>query len=215
MSPQQQPLVLPQIADAFSYNTMLWAFPDRYFLSCLAQMDILRRAANFRARWFVVPDDIDQPIQPYDTLYYQINVAPGSYAWGYRFSAISATDPNGDPVAANNSDVLVQAVDSCTGIPLFQDFANGGGCAVNFANVRMLPILLTQPRLVLEPGLVNVQLSNRTPNTITCQLLLHFAEPCKTITEEDRQQELKMVAAAQQRAQMPTKYDAILSRGGR
>ena len=185
------PIILDQVVDGFSYNTDLLYLPNRYFPNALSQLDILRRAANFRARWFVIPDDIDQPLQPYDTLYFQIQVEPGAYLFGYMFSSISAT-ASGSPVATTASDVLVQAVDSCSGVPLFQDFANGGGCHSDFTS-RCLPILLTQPRLVLAPGLVNVQLSNRTANTITCQLLMHFAVPCRVITEEDRERELRMV----------------------
>ncbi len=189
-------LILPQIVDGFSYNTMMMWLPNRYAPNVLAQLDVLRRAANYRARWFTVPDDIDNPISPYDTLYYQINVAAGSYCFGYMFSAISATDPDDAPTEAAASDLLIQAVDSCTGIPLFQDFANGGGAHSDFS-ARFLPILLTQPRLILEPGLVNIQIANRTPNTITCQLLMHFAEPCKMITEEDRQRTWQLTAASQ------------------
>jgi hypothetical protein len=183
--------MLKQIVDGFSYNTELKFLPNRFYPHALAQLDVLRRAANYRARWFVIPDDIGQPIQPYDTYYYQIAVAGRSYLWGYQFSSISATtteDGEQVPAETTATDILIQAVDSCTGIPLFQDFACGGGLHATFAS-RCVPILLTQPRLILEPGLVNVQLSNRTPNTVTCQLLLHFAEPCKVITEEDRQME--------------------------
>lgn len=189
-------VIVPQIVDGFSYNTMLYWLANRFAPNALAQLDILRRAVNYRARWFVVPDDIDQPIGPYDTLYYQINVADGSYLWGHMFSSISATDPDDAPVATAASDLLLQAVDSCTGIPLFQDFANGGGSHSDFS-ARVVPIILSQPRLILEPGLVNIQIANRTPNTITCQWLLHFAEPCKIITEEDRQKEWALMAAAQ------------------
>ena len=190
---------LKQVVDAFSYNTELKYLPERYFPNALAQLDILRRAANYRARWFVIPDDIDQPIAPYDTLYFQINVAGGSYLWGYQFSSLSATTISPDtglpvPVATTAADILIQAVDSCSRIPLFQDFANGLGCHSNFTS-RCVPILLTQPRLILEPGLVNVQISNRTGNSIICQLLLHFTEPCKVITEEDREREWATIAA--------------------
>ncbi len=192
---QSDTLALPQIVDGFSYNTSLLYLPNRYGPNALAQMDVLRRAANYRARWFVIPDDIDQPISPYDTLYYQINVAAGSYLFGYMFASISAVDSSNAPAETTASDILIEVVDSCTGIPLFQDFASGGGCHSDFSS-RMLPILLTQPRLILEPGLVNVQVSNRTGNTITCQLLLCFAEPCRIITEEDRAQEWAMIAAS-------------------
>jgi hypothetical protein len=49
--------------------------------------------------------------------------------------------------------------------------------------------VLSQPRLILNPGLVNVEIANKTPNTITCQLILHFAIPCRIITEEERNRE--------------------------
>ncbi len=186
--------MLKQVVDAFSYNTMLIWQHERFFPNCLAQLDVLRRAVNYRTRWWVIPDDIDQPIQPYDTLYFQIEVSGGSYLWGYNFCSIKALDPAGAPTETTAADILIQVVDSCTGIPLFQDFANGGGVHANF-NSRMVPILLTQPRLILDPGLVNVEISNRTGNQITCQLLLHFAESCKLIDEDTRQRDWKQLIA--------------------
>lgn len=187
---QRGVVTIPHVVDGFSYNTQLKYLPYRFFPNALAQLDILRRAANLRARWFVVPDDIDQPIQPYDTLYYQIEMAGGSYLWGYQFSSISAVDPDGDPAETTAADILVQAVDSCTGVPIAQDFTNGAGSHSNFTS-RCLPVLMTQPRLILDPGLVNVEISNRTANTITCQLLLMTAEPCKVIDEGTRVRDWK------------------------
>jgi len=184
----EKTVTLAQVVDGFTYNTQLLYLADRYFPNALAQLDILRRAANYRPRWYCVPDDIDQPINPYDTLYYQIEVAANSYCWGYSFASISANDPNGDPAETTASDLLIQAVDACTGVPLFQDFASGGGNHSNFT-ARAVPIVLSQPRLILNPGLVNVEIANKTPNTITCQLLLHFAVPCRIITEEERNRE--------------------------
>jgi hypothetical protein len=181
--------MLKHVVDGFSYNDSLQYVSNRYFPNALSQLDILRRAANLRARWFVVPDDIDQPIAPYDTLYYQINVAGGSYLWGYSFSSLSATDPDDAPVATTAADLLIQAVDSCTGVALWEDFACAKGSHSDYT-ARCTPILITQPRLVLEPGLVNIQISNRTPNTITCQWLLHFAEPCRLVDEQDRERML-------------------------
>lgn len=186
--------MLKQIVDAFSYNTSLLWLPLRFYPNCLVQLDILRRAANYRPRWFVIPDDLDQPIQPYDTFYYQVNVNPGSYLWGYMFSSISATAPGGGPVATTAADLLVQAVDACTGVGLFMDFINAAAAHANF-NSRMGPVLLTQPRPVLEPGLVNCEISNKTANTITCQLLLLFAEPCRVLNEDQRNKNLEHALA--------------------
>jgi hypothetical protein len=177
-----QSLVIPQKVDGFSYNAQLLYLPERYFPNALAELDILRRANNYRPRWFTIPDDIGVPIQPFDTYYYQCEVADGSYLWGYQFSSVSATDPNGTPAVTTASDICIQATDSCTGIPLFLDFANGFGCHANFTS-GAVPVLLSRPRLVLTPGLVNIEIANRTANSITCQLLLMFAEPCRLIDE--------------------------------
>jgi hypothetical protein len=195
--------MLKQVVDGFTYNCSLLYLPNRFFPNALAHLDILRRAANYRPRWFVIPDDIDQPIQPYDTLYYQFYVPGGSYLWGWSFACTKATDPNGNPATASTSSLAIQAVDSCTGIPLFQDFANAGqpgnlnGSTTSDFSARCSPILLTEPRLILDPGLVNVQIANLTGNTITCQLLLQFAEPCRTIDEADRVMEWTLMRQQQ------------------
>jgi hypothetical protein len=186
--------MLKQVVDAFSYNTMLLYLAGRYSPNALAQLDILRRAANLRAKWWVVPDDIDQPIAPFDTLYYQISVVGGSYLWGYAFAGLSAIGPDGRAAEVTAADLCIEAVDSCTGVPLFQDFACGKGCHSNFT-ARFPAILLTQPRLILEPGQVNVEIANRTANTVTCQLLMMFAEPCRILTEEEREREWERMCA--------------------
>jgi hypothetical protein len=183
----EETVTLAQVVDGFTYNTQLLYLADRYFPNALAQLDILRRAANYRPRWFCVPVDIDEPIVGYDTLYYQIEMAADSYVWGYSFASISATSPAGAPISTTAADLLIQAVDVCSGIPLFQDFANGAGNHSNFTS-RANPIILTAPRLILDPGLVNVEISNRTANSINCQWLIHVAEPCRVITECERQE---------------------------
>lgn len=179
---------IPQVVDGFSYNPWFTWAQERFFPNALAHLDILRRASNLRTRWWVVPDDINQPIEPYDTLYVQTSVAAGSYLWGYNFAALSATDPDGAPTEVAATDLLIQAVDSCTGVPLFMDFAIGGGCSSN-GNSKMRPMILSVPRIILEPGLVNVEISNRTANTIRCQWLLMFAESCKLINEDTRERD--------------------------
>lgn len=192
---RQEPRLVKAVIDGFSYNCNNLPLANRYWPNALAQLDVLRRAANYRARWWVVPDPQNNPIAPYDTLYYQLNVSGGTYLWGYVFNSISATDANGSPVATTASDLCVQAVDSCTGIPLFMDFANGNGCNTSGASGNV-PILLTQPRLILDPGLVNIQIANRTGNSINCQWLLLFAEPCLIIDESVRQKEWRMMQLA-------------------
>ena len=175
-------LTVPQKVDGFSYNTELLYLPNRYFPNALAELDILRRANNYKPRWFTIPDDAGEPVQPFDTYYYTCEVADGSYCIGYEFASLSALNQAGGNAATTAADICIQATDVCSGISLFQDFANGLGCHSD-GSARCSPILLSRPRLILNPGLVNVEISNRTANLITCQLLLLFAEPCRLIDE--------------------------------
>lgn len=190
IAPQAQ--YVKQVVDGFSYNTALQYLPCRYFPNALASLDILRRAANLRARWFVAPDDITgQPLQPYDTFYTQFEVPGGSRLWGWNFASISEIEPSGTVIAGVNSHVAVQWVDNCSGVPAGQDVMNGGGMSANYSS-RVLPVVPTKPRVFLDPGTVNVEVCNLTRNTITCQLLLCFAEPCRLIDEQERETELRL-----------------------
>lgn len=191
------PETIKQVVDGFSYNTSLTYVQSRYFPNALTQLDVLRRAVNYRPRWWCVPDAKTNPIDPYDTLYQEIEVAGNSWLRGYMFASVSATDSDDAPAETAASDILIQVVDTCSGIPLFMDYANGGGCHSTGA-ARMFPILLSSPRLILDPALLNVQISNRTANTITCQLLLFFAESCKAVTEESRDRDWNLIQQSQQ-----------------
>ena len=175
------PRALRAKVDGFMYNSCLLYLPNRFMPAALTQLETLRRAQNFRARWFCIPDAQAEPIAAYDTFQYQVNIAPGSYLWGMMFNNLTA--PN------INSDLLISVVDACTGIPLFNDFVNatiaspGAAGAPPTLTSRNLPVLLTQPRLVLEPGLVDVEIANQTNGSRTCQLVLMFAEPCRVFEE--------------------------------
>lgn len=162
---------LPNIIDGFSINSALLYLPKRFWPNALAQLDVIRRAANLRPRWVVVPDDFNQPIAAYDTLQYQLQVVPGSYLWAFNFTVLDG----------ETNDLWIQVTDSCTEIPLGSDFQAGSAFRPSGASA-LWPRLLGQPRLILEPGLVNVEIANTTGESRTCQLLLHFAEPCQEIT---------------------------------
>lgn len=187
--------MLKQVCDGFSYNASLLWLPYRFFPNALAQLDILRRAANLKARWVVVPDDQSQPIQPYDTFFYQFQLAAGTAFFGQSFAAISAVGPTGEPVAAVATDLLLQLTDNCTGQPLWQDYAQAGGNSTN-GNARCYPNLLTEPRIIIGSGTIQAAITNRSPNTITCQWLLQFAEPCRIIDEKQREADLRRLARA-------------------
>ena len=167
--------MIPQIIDGFSLNAGLLYLPKRFFPSALAQLDVLRRATSYRPRWYCVPDDFSQPIAAYDTLQYQIQVVPGSYLLATNWTVLDR--------GAELSDLYIQITDSCTEIPLGSDFMAGSAFRPSGAT-QLWPRLLAQPRLILEPGLINVEIANTQSSSRQCQLLLHFAEPCQEILDE-------------------------------
>ena len=166
------------LMDGFVYNTAIRYTAMNYYPIALAQLETLRRANLLRPRWFVLPDDQDTPIAAYQTMEYQVSVSPGSYLW-----AINAVtyDSSYDPITSDN--ILLQVTDSCTGVALFSDFATTRGMSTQpNAPVNPLgypiPQLLAAPRLILEPGLVTVEIANRSAASIITQVVLFFAEPC-------------------------------------
>lgn len=167
--------MLPNVIDGFALNSGLLFLPKRWFPNALAQLDVLRRAANYRPRWYCVPDGINftEAIAAYSTLQFQVQVVPGSYLLGFNWFVLDG----------ELSDFWIQVTDSCTEIPLSSDFQSGAGFRPSGAS-QLWPRLLGQPRLILEPGLLNVELANTTASARQCQLLLHFAEPCQEIERQ-------------------------------
>lgn len=173
------------VLDGFSQNLNIRYLPYHYFAACLTQSEVLRRANLYRARWVVQPDDLNTPIPAYDTFEGQVKVVPGSYLWGFQVCEFNAAF-----VAVAAANTIVQVTDACTGIPLFSDYTAGSGFSPFSAAVALdarggiAPHLLTQPRLIMEPGLLNVEIANRSVATLRCQLLLCFAEPCVVLEDE-------------------------------
>lgn len=171
--------------DGFTLNTGIRYWPYQFTPGALEQMNNLRRANLYRPRWFVVPDDFNQPIPAYGTLEYQIKCGPASYLWGYRFIQV---DPEDDYAQVTPGSIYIQMTDSCTGIPLFSEFVNGDHACYQPTTPQSrrvaIPYLMTQPRLILEPGLVNVELSSVASTNIYCQLMVCIAEPCSMVESE-------------------------------
>jgi hypothetical protein len=169
-------------ADGFTLNPAIRLWPYNYVAGALAQMDTLRRAATYRPRIYAVPDDYNQPLDGYETLEYQIKLASGSYIWGMMFRQYSAGWAQQDPTS-----VVIQLSEACTGVPFYSEFSQAQGLAFYTASPLAsgiaMPHILTQPRIILEPGDVNVELCNLSSASQRCQLLIFTAEPCETIIE--------------------------------
>jgi hypothetical protein len=175
--------MLKQILDGFSYNPNLLYLPCRFWPNALAQLDPLRRAKNYRPRWIVVPES-GEAIDAYDTFFFQFQVPEGCILWGYNFNSAGVARLDRPPANFN-----LKLTDSCTGVQLFQDYANGGGLSAGVgggsanSNTKCVPILLSQPRVIIGSGKIDAAIENSSTAAATCQWLLHFAEPCAMIDE--------------------------------
>lgn len=171
---------LPSIIDGFTLNPAIRYRPGYYIASALGSLDVLRRANTYRPKWYVVPDEEHATIAAYQTFEYQLRVTPRSYVWGLIFNLYNPA--TFAPINATTA--WFQITDSCNGIPFFSDFARGMGFQTLQATPTdqrnaMLPHLLTQPRLILEPGLLSVDIANTDSVAIRPQLIIFTAEPCE------------------------------------
>lgn len=170
---------LEAIIDAFTLNPAIRYRPGYYVANALGSLDVLRRANTYRPRWYIVPDDENATIPAYQTLEYQIRVTPRSYVWG-----LIANQYNAFFAPVNAVDFWLQITDSCNGITFFSDFVQGRAFQTLQATVTdqrnaMLPHLLTQPRLILEPGLLAVEIANTAAVAVRPQVVIFTAEPCE------------------------------------
>ncbi len=159
------------IVDGFTYSLSRTVAADSYYSQCVAQLELLRRANGYRAKWHTVPDDIGEPVPAFGQLEYQVNVQPGSYLWAYMFAITQDTNAP--------TDIYVQVTDACTETPMFSDYARGSIFAENTSGIgtNRPPCLLSQPYLIGDPGLINVEIYNKAATDTLCQLVLLFAEP--------------------------------------
>jgi hypothetical protein len=173
---------LPSIIDGFTLNPTIRYRPGYYMASALGSMDVLRRANTYRPKWYTLPDDEHATIPAYQTLEYQLRVTPRSYVWALMANQFGLKVA---PFAQQNSDdIWVEITDTCNGIPFFADFVRGRGfqslqATVNDQRNAMLPYLFTQPRLILEPGLLAVEIANTAAVAVRPQVILFTAEPCE------------------------------------
>jgi len=172
---------LPSIIDCFTLNPTIRYRPGSYMASAIGSLDILRRANTYRPKWYIIPDEEHATIAAYQTLEYQLRVTPRSYVWALIVNQFGLVAPFAQ---ANSDDVWVQITDTCNGIPFFGDFARGRGFQTRQGTLtdqrnQMLPHLFTQPRLILEPGLLAVELANTAAIAIRPQVIIFTAEPCE------------------------------------
>jgi hypothetical protein len=181
------------LLDGFILSASQLYLPIIYRASALAQMEVLRRSRGYRTRWYLVPDDLQDPIPAYSQVELQINVPPGSYLWGLAF-----TIPERLNDSLVNTVCHVQITDACTETAIFSDYVMEQNVVSlipgNGGQNRRNPMILAQPALIGQPGLVDVEIFNGSTSgatppvgvSLNCQLALLFAEPCVPPEEMQR-----------------------------
>ena len=160
-----------QLVDGFLYSASMLYLPTTYRASALANMEVLRKARGYRTRWYLSPEDLENPVLAYSQLEYQVRCQPGSYVWGVTFSA-----PFGE-VELASSFITVQVTDDCTETPFFSDYTKGVQFEPVTGSSKRHPTLI-MPRIVGLPGTLTIELYNAAAVDIRCQLALLVAEPC-------------------------------------
>lgn len=158
------------IVDGFLYSASQLYLPTSYRAAALVSMEVLRKAAGFRNRWFLSPPDLSDPIPAYSQLEYQLGIEAGSYVWGLSFSA-----PFGE-IANAPSYIWIQITDSCTETPFFSDYIKGSQLSPATGPTGHNPVLIA-PRLISAPGYLDIEIYNSAPVNIQCQLAIFVCEP--------------------------------------
>ena len=175
-NPALPPPPEPDIVDGFTYSMRTIMNVTNYRSSALAQMEFLRRAQGYTARWYTAPNTIDEPQSQYSQVKYQLNITPGSYIWG-----ISTWFPN----VAFGELVHIMVTDACSELPLFSDYVRGDLLLPDLGRGANGPMLLPQPRLISEPGSVNVEVylgkSSSEDGLDSIQVVFFTAEPCSKL----------------------------------
>lgn len=155
------------VVDGFLYSATQLYLPTSYRASALVQMEVLRRAKGYRTRWYTVPDELEQSVPAFGQVEFQVQVQPGTYVWGLAFAAL-----DGDPAS-----IYIQITDACTETPFLSDYETGANFEINTADLLIQAPFLITPRIVGQPGLLDVELYNSSADPITCQLVILCAEP--------------------------------------
>jgi len=170
----------PQILDGFTYSMNRLYLPISFSTAALAQMEVIRQAKGYQWKAFPVPSPEGVTpsstvktnwIPAYGQLEQQVKIEPGSYLYGWSFYAGGST-----PATFH-----INVTDACTETPLTSDYliASLLDCSNDIGHNPIIrgPALLAQPRLISEPGLVNVEIYNNSSEALPGQLVLFCAVP--------------------------------------
>lgn len=171
-------------------------FRSAYHRQALAAMEPLRKALGYEPRIEVLPDRQHVSVAAAATWDHRVTVRPGSYLWALSGST---TQPEGFTVqltdAATRSNMFSGALQlqNITG----QGTASVKDCGGTSRTIKTPLHVLAVPRPLVEPGLLNVQIVNKSSSANAIQLVLWIWEPPQLATEwNEWNQELALEIAA-------------------
>ena len=172
----------PQILDGFTHSLSQLLLPISYRAAALSQMETMRLAASFQFKAYVIPTPENPSpggragnnpiglIPAYGQVEQQVSMDPGSYIYGWMFAV--TTD------VGISSYFHIRITDACTETALASDYA----IALFFHSppipeICLVVSLLPQPRIISDPGLINVEIYNDYKSDLEAQLVLYCASP--------------------------------------
>ncbi len=151
----------------------------------LLAYDALGRAGGFRPRDEVIPDQQHTAIAPAATWDHRVTLSPGSFLWGLSAS-VGATEGFKVQITdfATRSNLYSGQLASSN---LDRAYADGNGVVAgsypypnSLGQALTIPSsihLLSRPRPIVEPGILNVQITNLAQIAQTVQLVLWLLQP--------------------------------------
>lgn len=172
--------MLTNIVDGWILNPTIRYLPYRAAAMLLGQLEPLRRAHNYRDRIWVLPDDLSISIAARGQFNREIRVPANSYLWAAQCHQFTNENEEHLVAPVAPGDLSLQITDQATGVDIASEFTS----ALMFwpptapPKETYTPVLLTQPRLFVAPGLLKVSIANASASDVQAQLLLYFLEPC-------------------------------------
>lgn len=150
----------------------------RYHQPALVALAPLRRALGYANRREVIPDSPNKAVKPNSTYEQRVTVPTGAFLWAVAGQSEQAAG------------FRLQIVDTASGAGLlsqaayFTHSAGGPGYPAGVKNsygiavqIRQPLYVLPKPRVLIEPGMLKVQVTNLSASINTIQVVLHFALP--------------------------------------
>lgn len=173
--------MLSSIADGFTLHPGMIETPGRYEPMAIAQLELIRKAATYRPYWVRLPE-VGESVKAYGSYSYQVHLKPGSWLCGLQLTVLNVSD---QPELSVNSSVLsIQITETFSGAQLFSEHSRTQPLCNQawFGDTSRLQFfLLSEPKVVVEPGDLDVEVCNLTDLDRNWQLLLLTAEPYEVV----------------------------------